>query len=92
MSGAAIVLKQNRLMQNFRVAGATSPATATTPEEIGCCQGWIFPYPNRLQQDVGSRQAWIRWIPKTKEPELRSSVKPFEVLSSLHRSPGFSPD
>ena len=42
MSGAAIVLKQNRLMRTFRAAGATSPATATTPEDIGCRQGWIF--------------------------------------------------
>ena len=42
MSAAAIVLKQNRLMRNFRAAGATSPATARTPEDIGCRQGWIF--------------------------------------------------
>jgi hypothetical protein len=42
MSAAVIHLKQNRLMRNFRSAGATSPATARTPEEIGCRQGWIF--------------------------------------------------
>ena len=33
-----IHLKQNRLMRNFRAAGATSPATARTPEDIGCRQ------------------------------------------------------
>jgi hypothetical protein len=42
MNAAAIILKQNRLMRQFRVAGATSPATARTPEDIGCRLGWIF--------------------------------------------------
>ena len=42
MSTAAVVLKQNRIMRRFAEAGATSPATAMTPEEIGCRQGWIF--------------------------------------------------
>lgn len=42
MSATAIILKQNRFMRNFRAAGATGPATARGPEEIGCRQGWIF--------------------------------------------------
>ena len=42
MSGAAIVLKQKRLMRNFRAANATSPQTARIPEDIGCRQRWIF--------------------------------------------------
>ena len=29
-------------MRNFRAAGATSTATARTPEDIRCRQGWIF--------------------------------------------------
>jgi hypothetical protein len=42
MSGAAIIMKQNRLMRNFRTANATSPALARMPEDIGCRQRWIF--------------------------------------------------
>ena len=42
MSGAAVILKQNQLMRRFADAGATDPATAKVPEDIGCHQRWIF--------------------------------------------------
>ena len=42
MSAAAIILKQNRLMRRFRAAGATDPATARRPADVGCRSGWIF--------------------------------------------------
>ena len=42
MSGAAIILQQNRLMRRFADAGATNPATAKVPEDIGCRQSWVF--------------------------------------------------
>jgi hypothetical protein len=42
MSGAAVILKQNQLMRRFADAGATDPATAKVPEDIGCRQRWIF--------------------------------------------------
>ncbi len=42
MSGAAIILQQNRLMRRFADAGATNPATAKVPEDIGCRRSWVF--------------------------------------------------
>ncbi|MCY2986450.1 MAG: hypothetical protein NTY19_01055 [Planctomycetota bacterium] len=42
MSAAVIIAKQNRLMRNFTAADATNPATAKSPEDIGCRQNWIF--------------------------------------------------
>ena len=42
MSGAAILLAQNRYVRRFRDAGATSPANAKTLDEIGCRDSWLF--------------------------------------------------
>jgi len=42
MSGAVVIIKQNRLMRDFADAGATSPKTAAVPEDIGCRQSWVF--------------------------------------------------
>jgi hypothetical protein len=42
MSAAAIILRQNRLMRRFRAAGATNPAAARVPRDIGCRAGWLF--------------------------------------------------
>jgi hypothetical protein len=42
MSAAVVILKQNKLMRRFASVGATNPATAKVPEDIGCRQRWIF--------------------------------------------------
>jgi len=42
MSGAAVLLAQNRYVRRFRDAGATSPANAKTLDEIGCRDSWLF--------------------------------------------------
>lgn len=42
MSGAAILLAQNRYVRRFRDAGATSPAHAKTLGEIGCRDSWLL--------------------------------------------------
>ena len=42
MSGAAIILHQNKLMRRFRQAGATSAAEARRLEELPCRNSWIF--------------------------------------------------
>ncbi len=42
MSGAAIILKQNKLMRTFRDAGAVSPDTARSVQELGVRNSWVF--------------------------------------------------
>jgi hypothetical protein len=42
MSGAVIVMHQNRLMRQFRDAKATTPKSASTLTEIGCRNSWVF--------------------------------------------------
>jgi hypothetical protein len=42
MSGAAVVMHQNRLMRRFRDAGATSPKSALALADIGCRDSWVF--------------------------------------------------
>ena len=42
MSGAVVVIHQNRLMQPFRDAKATDPKSAITLADIGCRNSWIF--------------------------------------------------
>jgi len=42
MSGAVVVIHQNRLMRRFRDAKATDPKGATTLVDIGCRNSWIF--------------------------------------------------
>ena len=42
MSGAAIIIRQNRLMRRFREAGATSPPSAQALAMIGVRDSWIF--------------------------------------------------
>ena len=42
MSGAVVVMHQNRLMRRFRDAQATDPKAATTLADIGCRNSWIF--------------------------------------------------
>ncbi len=42
MSGAVVVMHQNRLIRRFRDAKATDPKSATTLTEIGCRNSWIF--------------------------------------------------
>ena len=42
MSGAVVVMRQNRLMQRFRDAEATDPKSAIALEDIGCRNSWIF--------------------------------------------------
>jgi hypothetical protein len=42
MSGAVVVMRQNRLMQRFRDAKATDPKSAITLEDIGCRNSWVF--------------------------------------------------
>jgi hypothetical protein len=42
MSGAVVVMRQNRLMQRFRDAKATAPKSATTLADIGCRNSWTF--------------------------------------------------
>jgi hypothetical protein len=42
MSGAVVVMHQNRLMRRFRDAKATTPKSARTLAEIGCRNSWIF--------------------------------------------------
>ncbi len=37
-----MILCQNKLIRQFREAGAVSPESATTPISIGCARGWIF--------------------------------------------------
>lgn len=42
MFSGLIVGSQNRLMESYQDAGATSPAEARTPEELGCREGFMF--------------------------------------------------
>jgi hypothetical protein len=42
MSGAVVVMNQNRLMRRFQDAKATGPTSATTLAESGCRNSWIF--------------------------------------------------
>jgi hypothetical protein len=42
MSGAVVVMRQNRLMQRFRDIKATDPKSAITLADIGCRDSWIF--------------------------------------------------
>ena len=42
MSGAVVVMHQNRLMRRFRDAKATTAKSARTLGEIGCRNSWIF--------------------------------------------------
>ena len=42
MSGAVVVVHQNRLMRQFREAKATAPKSASTLTEIGCWNSWVF--------------------------------------------------
>jgi uncharacterized membrane-anchored protein len=42
MSGAVIVVHQNRLIRQFREAQATTPKSASTLAELGCRDSWIF--------------------------------------------------
>ena len=42
MSGAVVVIHQNRLISRFRDAKATDPKAATTLADIGCRNSWIF--------------------------------------------------
>ena len=42
MSGAVVVLHQNRLMRRFQDAKATDPKSARTLAEIDCRNSWIF--------------------------------------------------
>ena len=42
MSGAVVVVHQNRLMRQFRDAKATAPKSASTLAKIGCRNSWVF--------------------------------------------------
>jgi hypothetical protein len=42
MSGAAVIIRQNRLIRQFREAGATAPALARPLSEIGVRYSWVF--------------------------------------------------
>ena len=42
MSGAVVVVHQNRLMRQFRDAQATAPKSASTLADIGCRNSWVF--------------------------------------------------
>jgi len=42
MSGAVVMMHQNRLMQRFRDAKATDPQSARTLAEVGCRNSWVF--------------------------------------------------
>ena len=42
MSGAVVVMHQNRLMRRFRDAKATTPKSGRTLAEIGCRNSWTF--------------------------------------------------
>ena len=42
MSGAVVVVHQNRLMRQFREAKATAPKSASTLTDIGCRNSWVF--------------------------------------------------
>ncbi|NLS97637.1 MAG: hypothetical protein GXX96_36315 [Planctomycetaceae bacterium] len=42
MSGAVVVMSQNRLMRRFQDAKATDPKSARTLADIGCRNSWIF--------------------------------------------------
>ncbi len=42
MSGAVIILKQNRLMRSFAKEGATDPSHSVTLEELGFRESWVF--------------------------------------------------
>lgn len=42
MSGAVVVMHQNRLMRRFRDAKATDPKSAMTLADIGSRNSWIF--------------------------------------------------
>ena len=42
MSGAVVVIRQNRFMAAFRNAGALSPATPVTLNEVRVRPGWVF--------------------------------------------------
>ena len=43
MSGGAVIIRrQNRLMEQFRAAGATSAANAVDPDALGCRVSWVF--------------------------------------------------
>ncbi len=48
MNGAAVILKQKKLMRCFRDAGAVSPDTARSLQEIGVRDSWVF---RRLMHD-----------------------------------------
>lgn len=42
MSGAIVVMHQNRLMRQFRKVKATAPKSASTLKDIGCRNSWVF--------------------------------------------------
>ena len=42
MSGAAVVIRQNRYLGAFRQAGATSPSAARTLNDLHVRPSWIF--------------------------------------------------
>jgi hypothetical protein len=42
MSGAVVVIHQNRLMRRFQDGKATDPKSAKTLAEIGCRNSWVF--------------------------------------------------
>jgi hypothetical protein len=42
MSGAVVVMQQNRLIRRFRDVEATETESARTLTEIGCRNSWVF--------------------------------------------------
>ena len=42
MSGAAVIIKQKKLMRAFHKAGAVSPMTALSLNELGIHDSWLF--------------------------------------------------
>jgi hypothetical protein len=71
MSGAAVVVMQNRYLRRFGEAGATDPARAVTLEELGCRSSFVFKRmvalgvfvpidDNRYYMDQSAANAFIR--------------------------------
>ncbi len=42
MSGAVVIVTQNKMIRRFRDVGATGPCSAQTPAQIGVRESWLF--------------------------------------------------
>jgi len=86
MSAAAIFARQNRFIRLFEEAGATTPAAAVAPQQLGIRPSWIF---NRMASagvfiDVGDGRYYLD-IPASRafRSRRRTKVLTFAAIALL---------